>query len=109
MKEMLSGELIIIYEGRGQGDSDHGNAPWFTVGWYLTEAEATEAVKTSGGWGTPGDVRTATALKTDGELEFYYKLVPIEVTSIDIKKAQEKIREQALAKLTPLEKKALGL
>jgi hypothetical protein len=103
MKETLSGEFVTIYEGRGQGDSDHGNAPWFTVGWYLTEAEATEAVRTSGGWGTPGDVRTASAIKTaEGD---YYKISAIDITALSLKKA----RERALAKLSDEDKKVLGL
>jgi hypothetical protein len=102
MKELLSGEVVTVWEGLGQGDSDFGNAPWYTVGYYLTNGEATEAVKTSGGWGSPGKVRSAQAIKS-GDLYFLFE--KIEITPVDLKK----IRDQALAKLTPAEKKALGL
>lgn len=100
---MLSGEVVYIYEGRGQGDSDHGNAPWHTVGYFLTQAEATEAVKTAGGWGTAGKVKTVQALKDSSDN--YYLIEDIEISPPSI----ERLRQKALAKLTAEEKKALGL
>lgn len=103
MKELFSGEVIYLYKGMGQGDSDHGNAPWHTVGYFLTHAEATEAVKTAGGWGTAGKVQTIEAVVTStGD---YFLIEGIEISPPPL----ERLRQKALAKLTPEEKKALGL
>lgn len=103
MKEFLSGEVVYVYEGLGQGDSDHGNALWYTVGFYLTEEEAEEAVKTSGGWGTPGKVKIVQAIKASDDLYFRFQMIEISPPS------QERLKQKALAKLTSEEKKALGL
>jgi hypothetical protein len=102
MKEFISGEVVYVYQGMGQGDSDHGNAPWHTVGYFLTEAEAKEAVKSAGGWGTPGQVKTIHAIKSD---DLYYSFEMIEISPPPL----ERLRQKALAKLTAEEKKALGL
>lgn len=107
MSETISGTLVDLWEGLGQGDSDHGNAPTYTVGWYLTEAEAIEAVRTAGAWGSPGKVDRVQVLKanSDNGSYDYYEIRYIEVSCVDLEKA----RERALAKLTADEKKLLGL
>jgi hypothetical protein len=107
MSETISGTLVYLWEGRGQGDSDHGGTPTYTVGWYLTQIEAIEAVKTSGSWGSPGKVNMVQVLKEDHAdgSSSYYEIRHIEVSSVDMNKA----RERALAKLTPAEKQLLGL
>ena len=51
--DRVFGDMIDVWEGRGAGDNDGRG---YTVGWFLTEKEATEAVKTAGGWGVPGSV-----------------------------------------------------
>lgn len=111
MKEIISGELVTIYEGRGKKDTDEGRGGTRNVGWYLTEAEAIVGVKGAGIWGQPGTVRTRDVLKRicqDGRIE-YYDLYFIEIKSVDVEKAEEEARKAALAKLTDSEKKVLGL
>lgn len=108
MSETISGTIVELWEGRGQGDGDYAySPPSFTVGWYFTELEAIAGVKGKGGWGSDGKVVRHQVLKqnhNDGSSS-YYKMQVIEVSSINL----DKMREEALAKLTPAEKKLLGV
>jgi hypothetical protein len=109
MKEMISGEVTTIWEGRGDVDMNEGKGGTRLVGWYLTEAEAKEAVKQEGCWGSPGFVRGYQVLKqklSNNEVQ-YWKIERLEVQAhFDY---TNQVRKSALAKLTDEEKRVLGV
>jgi hypothetical protein len=112
MKELLSGEIITIWEGRGENDTNEGRGGTHTVGWYLTNAEATEGVKSEGVWGGPGTVKSHQALRqvmpdSNFGQYIYWKIEKINVQSN--KDYVESVRKSALAKLTDEEKRVLGV
>lgn len=110
MDNILTGEIITLWEGLGQNDSDYGNSPYYTVGFFLTEEEATEATKNSGNWGSTGKVRAIQAIKS-GELYFKFSEIEVTIIKLDdfVSEKIEDIRKAALTKLTFIEKKVLGL
>ena len=112
MKELLSGEMITIWEGRGENDTNEGRGGTHTVGWYLTEAEAKVGVEKEGVWGAPGSVKSHKALKqvvADSNFgEYKYWLVEL-VNVVPNKEYVETVRKNALAKLSDEEKRVLGV
>jgi hypothetical protein len=107
MSEKISGTMVDLWEVRGQGDSDFGNAPTYTTGWYLTELEAVACAKGKGAWGSDGKINRHQVLKQDHEngSSSYYKIQSIEISPGDL----EKMKIEALSKLTAADKKILGL
>jgi hypothetical protein len=105
MVEILQGELVYLFEGRGDVDQTEGRGGTRCVGWYLSRKDAENAVKNEGVMGTPGYVKShqALAVRMDNGDFQYYKIEKLEVETV------ETARQRALAKLTPEEKKLLGL
>lgn len=109
MVETLEGELVWIWEACAEIDQNEGRGGLRLVGWYLTQSEAEESVKTEGVWGTPSHhVKQFKALKVRmlGGTFSYWK---IEEVKVEDPVTEAVIRNRALAKLTNEEKKVLGL
>jgi hypothetical protein len=112
MKELLSGEIVTIWEGRGENDTNEGRGGTHTVGWYLTEAEAIEGVKTEGVWGQPGKVKSHKVLRqimADSNFGQYIYWAIEKLNVVPNKEYVESLRKSALAKLTDEEKRVLGV
>lgn len=104
---IISGDMVTVYKGIGQVDQNEGRGGTRIVGYYLTLDEVVKAVENEGVMGTPGRFTVETALRkeaADGEY-CYFIISPITISNFDM----EKVKREALNKLSDLEKKALGL
>lgn len=101
MIELLSGELTYLWE---MTIVDGANGITQERAWFLTEEDAKEAGELS----KPGFIRYVQAYqvlkqKVRDNVFNYYKIERVRVYS------DEEVKKQALAKLTSIEKRALGL
>ena len=91
-------EITGVYEATGDSDLTEGRGPPRHIGYFTHEADARQVVKGEGAMGSTGYVK-----RMDLRIEVYESLAEFEAGR------QRSIREQALAKLTKEERKALGL
>lgn len=107
-KNMVTGELITIYEARGEKDTTEGRGGTYLIGYYLDKAQAEESVKGKGVWDGPGSITVIDCFKQylANEKFKYWKL---NEADIDFSIKSDFLRQQALAKLTPEEIKLLGI
>lgn len=99
-------QIINIYVAHGDPGDDRTpgiRAP--KLGFFSEKYLAEQAAEGQGWWGGAGAVSEAFALKVNGK--FYLLGQPGEI-QIDMKTI-DMVKKQALAKLTPEEKKVLGL
>lgn len=99
-----------LFEARGDTDQNEGRGGTFLVGWFTDEAIAKKAVEDKGVMGTLGYVKDQVcdvAVFKNGLGEDVIGIIK-EYIQIDYEDPRE-TRAKALAKLTPKERKALGL
>jgi hypothetical protein len=93
---------VIESDGLGsQGSRDHS--------YHSTYSAALNAVKGASSWGSDGTVREALAVRDDtvpGETYLVSKTIDLDGEE---EKAKKALQEQALAKLSPEEREALGV
>jgi hypothetical protein len=81
------------------------------IGVYSTEDKAKIAAVGKGSWGDSGNISPRNAIITDDGKCWLLDInhgTPIDVDD-DFKEQQEQVKKKALQKLTPEERKALGL
>jgi hypothetical protein len=96
-----------IYEAVGSNDSGWGGNHYsFPVGYASTHYGAQTLARGKGGWGSDGSVKEVAAVEIDGRI--YLVTGPIDLDGKEAE-AKENFRQNALAKLTPAEREALGV
>ncbi len=107
--ETLSGTLTTIYAAVGNTDPNSGKGNNIDKSYHLTESDAKIGANSVGVMGHPGKVEPRLAVdlsKNEGERSFLIlPAAPVHIT--DTKEAREKIREEALGKLSEAQKAAL--
>lgn len=99
-------QIVDVWEAHGDG-GERGTGP--VIGYSVTKNGAETIAAGKGWWGGNGVVREAKALKLPtGELFALAEDKPIDLDEA-FKKATEAHKQSGLKKLTPLERKALGL
>jgi hypothetical protein len=103
MTQPIFREVYAAYSGgddRGQGQT--------LVGYHSDEPQAEESIKGKGYFGGDGSVRKKTAIVVEGKCYILESITPIDLDQED-SRHQAEIRSKALAKLSPVERDALGL
>ncbi len=101
---------VEVFTAYGEVDTNEGRGGRYVVGHFLKKELAVKAAAQKGVWGTSGDIthRTVHAVTfVDADLERATHIVGDRI-DMSYEDPQE-VRERALAKLTPAEKKSLGL
>ncbi len=103
LPKRVQATVELIFEARGDIDQTEGRGGTRVIGYSRLRSEAAEMAKGQGAMGTPGQVHAVQAVFFDGG--GVYVLGP----RLDVDWSREKLKASALAKLTPEERKALGL
>lgn len=106
-------ERIDIWLARGGGvcpnsggDLDQAGGP--ILAFCSTYAGASRVAQGRGGYGNNGVVQKAAGLRIDGEVWLLARTEPIDLDRA-LPQGDVEVRAAALAKLTPTERRALGL
>ncbi len=105
---MKNPEFVVIYSAYAEIDTTEGRAGTRLIGHFLNEDDASNAAEGHGVWGHRGPVKSQTYLSFDDGVTGY----PIDPKSLTNLKAMTQagtLRTQALNKLTPEERKTLGV
>lgn len=99
-------ELITLWTAHGDG-GERGIGP--VIGYSLSESSAERMALGRGWYGGNGDVKPADGIKLpNGDIFVLKYNEPVDLDGTRAK-AREAVRKAALAKLSPEEKKELGL
>lgn len=99
----ITGELCTFWQVKGDNDTTEGRGGLHVVGWFETESEAKEAAQGQGVWGGAGYISSHQVFRQtlDNGKFAYWQLEKIELPLTAY--------EQAMAKLSPKDRKVLGL
>lgn len=104
---MTNPHIITIYEAQ-HSDSDGYKDTRRTLGYFSNSADAQSAAKGQNSWGGNGNVVERRAVMVDGLAYLITSETPIDVDNTFAKALQD-TREEALKKLSPEERRALGV
>lgn len=102
MDKLIQGEIVNVYEVKME---NHSGSYHYSIGYYISENEATEASKSINNSYTLKHKALMAEEQGNGEW-VWYLLTPI---GVNTKTDDEAIIASALSKLTKEEKEALGL
>lgn len=95
------------YEVRGERDTTEGKGGTYLIGYFTDKVSADKAAAKKGVWDHPGPIYPVELVEisfSDGS-KAYYPNQPIELINI----TNEELKARALEKLTPEDKRVLGL
>jgi hypothetical protein len=99
-----------VFKVMGDTEMNEGRGPRYTVGWFADEAVARLAAEGKAAMGTTGSVdpvNVDVAVFRNDEGELTYGIIS-EFIQIEYEDPED-VKRKALAKLTPKERRALGL
>lgn len=105
MDKLIRGEIVNVYEVRVERQAHQPGPDHYTAGYYISENEATESVKSINNSYMLTHKALMAEEKGNGEW-VWYLLTPI---GVNTETDDEAIITAALSKLTKEEKEALGL
>lgn len=101
-------QFITIYSAYAELDTTEGRGGTRLIGHFLSEKDANKAADGHGVWGGRGPVRQQCYLSLDDGLTGY-PVDPDSLTDLRTITKSGTLRTQALNKLTPEERKELGV
>ncbi len=98
-------DYVVVYAVMLGGDDRSSGTPGE---WYSTESAANIAAKNRGWYGGDAPVKSFPAVRINGKAYILRSANPVDL-DLEEAKQNERVKQQALGKLSPEERKVLGV